>query len=231
MSKAKLLLVEDDPGLGTILQETLTMQGFDVDLREDGRQGQVAFLSNPYDLCLIDVMLPKLDGFSLVQHIRQIDTHVPILFLTAKSMKADRIKGFTLGADDYITKPFSIEELVLRIRAVLKRTGTGAILHEPRRLYSFASFQLDRNRNLLRRGDSEQKLTFRESELLALLCENCNHIVEREKALRLIWQDDSFFAGRSMDVYISKLRKRLKSDPSVEIVNIYRIGFKLIVRD
>lgn len=226
-SKTKILLLEDDPNLGTILHEHLLMNNYDVTLCVDGEKGLAAWKESSYDLCLVDIMMPKLDGFSFVEKIRATDSETPIIFLTARSLKEDRIKGFQIGCDDYITKPFSIEELLLRIEAILKRTGR----KKPETVdsYQIGKYTFDIKRQSLSLKKEIRKLTTRESDLLLLLCQNLNQIVGRETALREIWQDDSYFAGRSMDVFISKLRKYLKDDPAVEIVSLHGKGFRLVV--
>ena len=225
--KIHILLLEDDPNLGTIIQDHLVMNKFDVTLCPDGVAGLREWKKGNFDLCLVDIMMPKMDGFSFVEAIRSSDKDIPVIFLTAKSLKEDKIKGFRMGCDDYITKPFSIEELLLRIEAVLKRTGH----REVKEISGFAlgKYNFDHNRQLLSIKDKQHKLTSRESDLLLLLCKNMNKVVERDHALREIWNDDSFFAGRSMDVFISKLRKYLKDDPSVEIIGVHGRGFRLVV--
>lgn len=223
-----VLLVEDDPNLGTITQESLELQGFLVTLAEDGEKAHSLFLKKSFDLCLIDVMLPIKDGFTLAGEIRQINRNVPIIFLTAKSMKEDKIEGFKLGGDDYITKPFSMEELVLRIQAVLRRSHPGFKSQDADE-FKIASYTFDIKRQVLKRNKTEKKLTHKETELLRLLCMHQNAILEREVALKLIWGDDSFFNARSMDVYITKLRKYLQDDDRILINNIHGKGFKLIV--
>lgn len=221
----KILLVEDDNNLGTILQDYLRVKGYDPKLCRDGQQGLAAFQQDAYDLCLLDVMLPKLDGFELAREIRQINDQVPIIFLTAKSMKEDTIAGLKLGADDYLTKPFSMEELLLRIRAVLRRTQPP----EPeQRHFTFGSFTFDYDQRRLTRGEEVEKLTSKEAELLKLLAQHVGQTVDRTRALKLIWQDDSYFNARSMDVYIAKLRKYLKPDESVQILTVHGQGFKLV---
>lgn len=227
----KLLVVEDDPNLGALLAEYLRVKGFEVDLRADGEAGLKAHAQGRYDLLLLDVMMPVKDGFTLAREIRRSDPHVPIIFLTAKSMKQDTIQGFQAGADDYLTKPFSMEELVLRVQAVLRRSaGLGLGAEEPRS-YTIGSYTFDVRKQLLRRGEEERKLTTKESELLRLLCLHRNGLLERRQALREIWGDDNYFNGRSMDVYIAKLRKHLRADPEVEIINIHGQGFRLAARE
>ena len=228
----KLLVVEDDPNLGALLAEYLRVKGFEVDLRADGEAGLKAFRGSAeardrYDLLLLDVMMPVKDGFTLAREIRRTDAQVPIIFLTAKSMKQDTIQGFQAGADDYLTKPFSMEELVLRVQAVLRRSaGLGLGTEQPQQ-HTIGSYTFDVRKQLLRRGEQERKLTTKESELLRLLCLHRNGLLERRQALREIWGDDNYFNGRRMDVYIAKLRKH----PDVEIINIHGQGFRLAARE
>ncbi len=224
--KIKILLCEDDENLGMLLREFLQAKGFNADLFPDGEKGYKAFLKGKYDLCVLDVMMPKKDGFTLAQEIRNVNGDVPIIFLTAKTLKEDVLEGFKIGADDYITKPFSMEELVVRIDAILRRVKG----KKDRDVTEFriGKFLFDTQKQVLISGDSTQKLTTKESELLALLCSHVNDILERNYALKTIWVDDNYFNARSMDVYITKLRKLLKGDPSIEIINIHGKGYKLI---
>ncbi|MDE5793935.1 MAG: response regulator transcription factor [Muribaculaceae bacterium] len=224
--KIKILLCEDDENLGMLLREFLQAKGFNADLFPDGEKGYKAFLKGKYDLCVLDVMMPKKDGFTLAQEIRNVNGEVPIVFLTAKNLKDDVLEGFKIGADDYITKPFSMEELVVRIDAILRRVK-GKKEREVT-LFRIGKFTFDTQKQVLVSGDSTQKLTTKESELLALLCSHVNDILERNYALKTIWVDDNYFNARSMDVYITKLRKLLKGDPSIEIINIHGKGYKLI---
>ena len=224
--KTKILLCEDDENLGMLLREFLQAKGFNADLFEDGEKGYKAFLKGKYDLCVLDVMMPKKDGFTLAQEIRNVNGEVPIIFLTAKNLKDDILEGFKIGADDYITKPFSMEELVVRIDAILRRVK-GKKDREVT-MYRIGKFTFDTQKQVLILGDNTQKLTTKESELLALLCTHINDILERNYALKAIWVDDNYFNARSMDVYITKLRKLLKGDPAIEIINIHGKGYKLI---
>ncbi|MBO5444163.1 MAG: response regulator transcription factor [Muribaculaceae bacterium] len=224
--KIKILLCEDDENLGMLLREFLQAKGFNADLYPDGEKGYKAFLKGKYDLCVLDVMMPKKDGFTLAQEIRNVNSEVPIIFLTAKNLKDDILEGFKLGADDYITKPFSMEELVVRIDAILRRVK-GKKDREVT-LFKIGRFTFDTQKQVLVSEDSTQKLTTKESELLALLCSHVNDILERNYALKTIWVDDNYFNARSMDVYITKLRKLLKADPAIEIINIHGKGYKLI---
>lgn len=224
--KLTILLCEDDENLGMLLREFLMAKGFDVDLLPDGEKGYKAFLKGKYDLCVLDVMMPKKDGFTLAQEIRGVNSEVPIVFLTAKNMKEDVLEGFHLGADDYITKPFSMEELVSRISAILRRVRGKK--EKEITMYRIGNFTFDTQKQTLVIGDVTKKLTTKESELLSLLCSHMNDILERNYALKSIWVDDNYFNARSMDVYITKLRKLLKDDPAIEIINIHGKGYKLI---
>lgn len=224
--KMRILLCEDDENLGMLLREFLQAKGFLADLYPDGEAGYKAFLKGRYDLCVLDVMMPKKDGFTLAQEIRSVNSEVPIIFLTAKALKEDVLEGFKIGADDYLTKPFSMEELVFRIGAILRRVK-GKVNREIT-MYKIGKFTFDTQKQLLIANDKQQKLTTKESELLALLCSHVNQILERNYALKSIWIDDNYFNARSMDVYITKLRKHLRPDPSIEIINIHGKGYKLI---
>ncbi|MBQ0114524.1 MAG: response regulator transcription factor [Bacteroidales bacterium] len=227
--KVKILLCEDDENLGTLTREYLEDKGYKAELFPDGESGYKAFLKGKYDICLLDVMMPKKDGFQLAQEIRTINSEVPIIFLTAKSLKEDVLEGFKIGADDYITKPFSMEELVLRIEAILRRVK-GQKGKEVT-AYKIGKFTFDTQRQMLFAGDKSDNLTTKESELLSLLCAHANEILERNFALKTIWIDDNYFNARSMDVYITKLRKKLKDDPNIQIINIHGKGYKLIAPD
>lgn len=224
-SKAVILLAEDDPNLSTLLEEYLQLKGYAITLCRDGEEAFDQFQKQEYDLCLLDVMMPKMDGFALAKEIKQLNNEVPIIFLTAKSLKEDKMEGFNTGADDYITKPFSMEELLARINAVLRRTRNNKEEEPP--IYHFGSFEFDYNNQILKKGDKKNKLTTKESELLRLLCRNVNKVLEREVALKKIWGNDSYFTARSMDVFITKLRKYLSDDDSVQIINIHGTGYKL----
>lgn len=225
----KILLLEDDANLGLVLQEHLQLQGFDVVLCVDGKEGMVAFDNDRFDLCLVDIMMPRKDGFTFVKEIRERDQQTPVIFLTAKSLKEDRIEGFKIGCDDYVTKPFSVEELLLRIQAVLKRSRSGEVVSTGPVVFEIGEYSFDSNSQILKRGNKQQRLTPKESELLRLLCLRMNRTLERAEALREIWGNENYFAGRSMDVFISKLRKYLKNDKRVEIMGIHGRGFRLIV--
>lgn len=227
--KLRILLCEDDENLGMLLREYLQAKNFETELCPDGEAGYKAFLKGNFDLCVLDVMMPKKDGFALAKDIRQNNSDIPIIFLTAKTLKEDVLDGFKIGADDYITKPFSMEELVFRIEAILRRVKGKK--NRDRTTYKIGSFTFDTQKQILARGEKQTKLTTKESELLSLLCAHANEILQRDFALKTIWIDDNYFNARSMDVYITKLRKHLKEDESVEIINIHGKGYKLITPD
>ncbi len=222
----KILLCEDDENLGMLLREYLQAKGYDATLCPDGEVGYKEFLKANYDICVFDVMMPKKDGFTLAQEIRQTNAEVPIIFLTAKQLKEDILEGFKIGADDYITKPFSMEELVFRIEAILRRVR-GKKAKEATQ-YKIGRFTFDTQKQLLSIDGNQTKLTTKENELLALLCSHVNEILQRDYVLKTIWIDDNYFNARSMDVYITKLRKHLKADDQIEIINIHGKGYKLI---
>ena len=224
--KLNILLCEDDENLGMLLREYLQAKGYNAELCPDGDAGYKAFIKNKYDICVFDVMMPKKDGFTLAKEIRAINSDVPIMFLTAKNLKDDIFEGFKIGADDYITKPFSMEELTLRMEAILRRVH-GKKNREVT-VYQIGKFNFDAKKQILSIGDKSTKLTTKESELLNLLCAHQNEILQSDFALKSIWIDDNYFNARSMDVYITKLRKHLKDDDSVEIINIHGKGYKLI---
>lgn len=228
MEEIRILLAEDDKNLGNILKAYLDAKGYPTVLCQDGKVAYETYKREEFDFCVLDIMMPEMDGFTLAKNIRKIDKDIPILFLTAKSMQEDRIQGFEIGADDYLTKPFSMEELLLRIKAILRRVNVEESENEKSE-YSFGKFTFDYNRQLLAMEGSEQKLTSKEAELLKLLCDNMNNVLDRTVALNKIWYDDSYFNARSMDVYITKLRKYLKGDPGVELINVHGVGFKLVV--
>lgn len=227
-TKVKVLLAEDDENLGLLLKEYLIAKGYDTDLFPDGEMAYHGFMRNHYHLCLLDVMMPKKDGFSLAKDIRLVNADIPIIFLTAKNLKEDVIEGFKIGADDYMTKPFSMEELIFRIEAILRRVSSD-VQTTDQSIFQIGKYTFDTRKQLLSIDDVEVKLTTKESELLRLLATNANKILERNYALKAIWIDDNYFNARSMDVYITKLRKHLKEDPTVEILNIHGKGYKLIV--
>lgn len=230
MDSKKILLLEDDPNLGFLLQENLELQGFAVCRCVNGVEGSAAYRAEKFDLCLVDIMMPQKDGFTFAAELRERDQNIPIIFLTAKSLKEDKIAGFKIGCDDYITKPFSLEELVLRIQAVLKRAAPAAASPAETGQFLLGRYVFDSVRHTLQLGGQQQKLTQKEAELLRLLCLHKNQVLEREVALRLIWGDNSYFNGRSMDVFISKLRKYLGEDEGIEIMNVHGKGFKLVLQ-
>ena len=227
--KLKILLCEDDENLGILLREYLQAKGYATELCADGEAGYKSFLKAKFDICVLDVMMPKKDGFTLAKEIRNSNQDVPIIFLTAKTLKEDILEGFKIGADDYITKPFSMEELVFRIEAIIRRTKGKK--NKESTVYHIGQFTFDTQKQLLCIGDDQRKLTTKENELLALLCSHANEILQRDFALKTIWIDDNYFNARSMDVYITKLRKHLKDDPQIEIINIHGKGYKLITPD
>ena len=224
--KIKMLLCEDDENLGMLLREYLEAKGYTTTLCPDGEAGFREFSKNKFDIAVLDVMMPKKDGFTLAQEIRQSNADLPIIFLTAKTLKADILEGFKLGPDDYITKPFSMEELVFRVEAILRRVRGKK--NKESTLYHIGRFTFDTQKQLLTIDDKQTKLTTKENELLSLLCSHANDILQRDFALKTIWIDDNYFNARSMDVYITKLRKHLKEDPQIEIINIHGKGYKLI---
>ena len=227
--KLKILLVEDDSNLSSVLKDYLEMMDYETVLAKDGKEGSDLFRKGEFDLCVLDVMMPKKDGFALAKEIRSKDEYIPIIFLTAKSMKEDRISGFKSGCDDYITKPFSSEELSLRIKAILKRCEVpNNATQQPRhQMHRIGRYVFDPNNMTLTDKTETRTLTKKEAALLRLLSENKNRLVTREYALKNIWGDDDYFIGRSMDVFITKLRKYLKDDDSVKITNVHGTGFKL----
>ncbi|HVV53821.1 MAG TPA: response regulator transcription factor [Mucilaginibacter sp.] len=227
----KILLVEDDPNLGLLLQDYLQLKGkFDVTLCKDGEEGLREFTKQGYDLLILDVMMPRKDGFTLGKEIRKINAHVPIIFATAKGMLEDKTQAFNLGGDDYITKPFRIEELLLRINALLKRASQADKGEEEKQShFKIGHYEFDYTTQMITAGDHQQKLSTKEAELLRLLCLRKNEVLTREEALLNIWHDDNYFNGRSMDVFLSKIRKYLKDDQSVEIINVHGRGYKLLI--
>lgn len=227
--KPKILLVEDETNLGNLLKEYLKVKGYETVLCTDGQQGFDTFAKHKFDLCIFDIMLPLKDGFTLAKEIRQADKHIPIIFLTAKSLPDDKIEGFKSGADDYLTKPFNMEELLFRVKAILKRSSSVPGVNDEEGNFVIGNFTFDPTKQLLKSDTDERKLTSKESELLRLLCLNMNKTMDRNFALKTIWRDDSYFNARSMDVYITKLRKYLKADPRIEILNVHGKGFKLLV--
>ena len=227
--KIKILLAEDDINLGSLLTQYLNAKGFETDLFADGEKAYDGYMKSQYDICILDVMMPKKDGFTLAKEIRMTNNKIPIIFLTAKTLKEDVLEGFKIGADDYIAKPFVMDELLFRIEAIMRRVSEGGDGKMQKDSYEIGEYKFDVNKQLLHKGEGTIKLTTKESELLSLLCANKNAILERNFALKAIWKDDNYFNARSMDVYITKLRKHLNEDPSIEIINVHGKGYKLIV--
>jgi len=229
-----ILLVEDDPNLGFLLQDSLEGAGFGVTLCTDGAAGLAAATGGAFDLCVLDVMLPKLDGFTLAKELRQRGQEVPFMFLTAKALKADRLQGFELGCDDYLTKPFGLEELVYRVKAILRRTQSAenaASASATADVFAFGTSRLEFKNLLLHVAGRTHTLTDREAELMRLFAQNPHQLLRREEILQRLWQDDGYFVGRSLDVFISRLRKYLQPDAAVKISTVHGRGYKLEVAD
>ena len=232
---ARILLVEDDPNFGDVLRSYLDMHDFDVTLATDGQMGLETFQKGEFDICIFDVMMPKMDGFSLAKKVREQDTKTPIIFLTARAMKEDILEGFELGGDDYLTKPFNSEELLARIIAILKRTNSNVDPEDERKDFEFGRFHFNFPLRILtftpEQGEpSKEKLSPKEAQLLRLFALRKNDILSRKEALTKIWGEDNYFTARSMDVFVTKLRKYIKPDENLEIVNIHGNGFQLLVR-
>lgn len=227
-NKTSILLAEDDMNLGAILVAYLEAKGYSTTWCKDGSEAMKEYQSNRPMFCIFDVAMPEMDGFELACEIRKIDAFVPIIFLTAKNTQADVLKGFEVGADDYITKPFDMEELIARLRAIYRRVyeHSGAITE-----FNIGSYFFDYSRRMLTRNGVDRRLTSRESDLLFHLCQNKNAVLRRSDALNAVWREENFFNARSMDVYITKLRKILSEDPKVEIMNVHGVGFKLVVAE
>ena len=227
----KILLVEDDPNFGKILKSYLELADYQVVLKDDGKQGLASFRNNPFDLCILDIMLPEMDGYTLAREIRKLNSVIPLIFLTAKTLKEDMLEGFRIGADDYLTKPFDSEVLLYKIAAILKRnknkTGSG---EEPSE-FTIGSFCFNFRLRVLRNSKEQYNLSPKEAELLQMLCTSRDGLLNRRDALMKIWDADNYFTTRSMDVFIARLRKYLKSDPSIEIINIHGNGFRLIIQN
>jgi DNA-binding response OmpR family regulator len=226
--KRKILLVEDDNNLGNLLLDSLELKNYEVTLKRNGEDGWNEYKSGKFDMCILDVMMPKKDGFTLAKEIRRANAQIPIIFLTAKVLKEDTIEGLKIGADDYLTKPFSMEELTLRMENIFKRVPKAEVSEQNE--FHIGKYVFDNSSRTLTIGDNQLKLTTKESELLKMLALHIDRLLERDIALNTVWGTDSYFAGRSMDVYIAKLRKYLKEDPSVEILNVHGTGFKLLVK-
>lgn len=229
MENNRILLVEDDPNFGTVLKDYLSLNDYKVTLAKDGLEGLIMFKNDDFDLCILDVMMPRKDGFSLAKDIRGTNSEVPIIFLTARTMKEDVLKGYQSGADDYLNKPFDSEVLLYKIKAILQRKETEQNIEEETFEFKIGKFEFNSKlRHLSFDGGEIQKLSPKESKLLKLLATHKNDLMPRELALTKIWRDDNYFTSRSMDVYIAKLRKYLKPDPNVEIINIHGEGFRLV---
>ncbi|MBK8192294.1 MAG: response regulator transcription factor [Lewinellaceae bacterium] len=235
-SNYKILLVEDDQNFGDVLRSYLEMHDYVVTLATDGMLGLEAFRKDQFDLCILDVMMPRKDGFTLAKEIRERDQEIPLIFLTAKTMKEDVLQGFKIGADDYISKPFNSEELLLRIQAVLKRVNKAADPRDDQREFIIGKYHFNYPLRILTLNDSPEedetqwKLSPKEAELLKMFCKYLNDVTPRSEALTKIWHDDNYFTARSMDVFVTKLRKYLAKDPAIEIVNIHGNGFQLLVK-
>lgn len=234
----KILLVEDDQNFGDVLRSYLEMHDYAVTLATDGVQGIEAFKKSPYDLCIFDVMMPKKDGFTLAKEVRERNQEVPIIFLTAKTMKEDVLHGFKLGADDYIPKPFNSEELLYRIQAILKRSTKQPDPKDDQKEFIFGEYHfnyplriLTYNDTIDQQDENQWKLSPKEAELLRLFCKYLNDVMPRSEALTKIWNEDNYFTARSMDVFVTKLRKYLSKDPNIEIANIHGNGFRLLIKD
>jgi DNA-binding response OmpR family regulator len=227
--RARILYVEDDTTLSYVTRDNLELKGYLIDSCEDGVVALDWINTRSYDLCILDVMLPKMDGFTLAGKIREKNSDIPILFLTARSTKEDRIHGLQLGADDYITKPFSIEELVLKIEVFLRRSKIVSAEEKQPSMFKFGQYAFDSANQQLVDGKKHQQLTYRESELLKFLSVHAGQIVKREEILMTVWENDHYFSSRSLDVFISRLRKLLKPDPSVRIDNIHNVGYRLTI--
>jgi DNA-binding response OmpR family regulator len=229
MTSKKILLVEDDPSLGFVIKDNLSIKGYDVTLCKDGEEGGTSFQNDSFNLCIFDIMLPKKDGFSLAREVREKNKNIPIIFLTAKSMMEDKLEGFQTGADDYITKPFSLDELYYRIEVFLRRSAEAKV-DNASGVFEIGEYTFDYSRLIIRRNKSEKSLTQKEAEVLKVLCNNRDRVLKREEILNQIWGDDDYFMGRSLDVFISKLRKYLKDDEAIHIVNYHGVGFRLEVK-
>jgi DNA-binding response OmpR family regulator len=227
-TKLNILLAEDDDNLGLLLHTFLTSKGYNVKLARNGKLALEHFNAEKVDFCILDVMMPVMDGIATAKEIRELNRQVPILFLTAKSLEEDKLAGFAAGADDYLTKPFSMDELIARIEAISRRTAAKTAANDVH--IKVGSINFDSQTRILHLPSGDVKLTTKENQLLSLLTKNTNEIIDRQATLRAIWGDDNYFNGRSMDVYIAKLRKLLKEDPSIEIMNVHGKGFQLIVK-
>jgi DNA-binding response OmpR family regulator len=228
--KPRILLVEDDANLAFVTKDNLESKGYQIHHCSDGQSAWQAFNREPIDICLLDVMLPKMDGFTLAEHIRHKNKNIPIIFITAKSMLDDKLTGFKVGGDDYIAKPFSIEELIFKIEVFLRRNRVSGNLDEKTK-YEIGKYEFDFANLALKMESKNEEMTLREAEVLRMLCVHINEVVTREDLLKQIWGADDYYLGRSLDVFISRLRKYLKDDPAVSIDNVHSVGFKLMVRN
>ncbi len=226
--KARILLAEDDTSLGFIISDQLRMAGYETVLCSNGQEARVKFNEESFHLCIFDVMMPKKDGFTLAKEIRQVDAEIPIIFLTAKSMTEDKLIGFNAGGDDYLTKPFSFEELIVRVKALLKRVNISEEKEE--KTIAIGAYEFDTENFSLKHPEFSKTLTKKEAQVLKMLCKFSNNVAPREMILTAVWGQDDYFAGRSMDVFITKIRKYLSYDSSINLSNIHGIGFKLEVK-
>lgn len=227
----KIFLVEDDENFGSVLSAYLEMNDFEVEWIMDGKDAMAAFAPASFDICVLDVMLPNIDGFEIARRIRDQDSKVPLIFLTAKTMKQDMVTGFEIGADDYITKPFDSDVLLYKIRAILKREGAPKEERKDSGIYQVGEYQFNYHLRTISRNGKDQKLSPKEAALLKMLVEHQNEVLSRSQALKAIWGDDNYFTTRSMDVYITKLRKYLKSDTRIQIENIHGSGYRLLIHE
>ncbi|AFR35346.1 response regulator transcription factor [Riemerella anatipestifer] len=225
----RILLVEDDQSFGAVLKDYLSINNFEVTLATDGEEGLKEYTNNDFDICIFDVMMPKKDGFTLAEDVKKLGKNIPIIFLTARNLREDILKGYQLGADDYITKPFDTELLLYKIKAVLSRSTS--LEEEGQEQFSISNIEFDSMLRQLKVHDKEYKLSPKENELLKLLCLHRNDFMPRDLALRKIWKKENYFTARSMDVYIAKLRKLLKDDDGLEIINVHGEGFRLLVKN
>lgn len=231
-AKAKILIVEDDDNMGYLLKENLKVHGYDTVLRTDGELGWKTYDDEgDFDLCILDVMLPKKDGFNLAKQIKRRNPQVPIIFVTAKSMMQDKVMGFEMGGDDYITKPFSSQELLLRVKAVLKRSKPGAETTPVKNKFSLGQYNFDYLNRSLEFDSKSKRVSAKEADLLRLFCQSPNQLLNRQVILKTVWGEDDYFTSKSMDVYLTRLRKMLREDPNIEIQNVHGIGYKMVVNN
>ena len=226
-SHYRILLAEDDPNLGLVLKDSLELYGHQVELFENGEKAWKSFAKDDFDICILDIMMPIKDGFTLAKQIREVDYRIPIIFLTAKSLKEDKLEGFQIGADDYITKPFDRDELRHRVDAIMRRIYLEKNPESETTVYTIGKYTYQHDSRILKIKDKQKKLTTKEGDLLRLLAQHQNKVLHRDVALKHIWGNDSYFTGRSMDVYVTKLRKYLRDDQEIEIINVHGKGFRL----